>query len=291
MTRPRAWIAHFVFIVALAIPSGLLAQSPARRRAVRQPVVDAITILQTTDIHDHANGAGHVGLDVDPATAMSTTGAYARIAAYVNNVRTIAGHPVILVDSGDYTMGTLYDLTLGSQPLALGFISSMRYDAITLGNHEFDYTPRGLAGMIALAQSTFAFQTPIVASNMDLHGNADLTPFFGTGKPIRTTYVETLSNGVKVGCFTRRCKTISCWRSRTFSKISSDLLRVISPSIPTLPEALIGVVQHKTFCWSCCQGTIRSLRNRSLSSGGLFGIISGQVGSGQASAPLTQLAL
>src|SRR5258708_39148271 len=120
MTRPR--IPHFLLLVAFAIP--LVAQTPARRRAVKTPTIDAITILQTTDIHDHANGAGHVGLDVDPVTAMSATGAYARISAYVNNVRTSAGHPVILVDSGDWTMGTLYDLTLGTRPLALAFISS-----------------------------------------------------------------------------------------------------------------------------------------------------------------------
>jgi len=198
MTRPRAWISPFVLFIALAIPTGLLAQTPARRHAVRTPTIDAITILQTTDIHDHANGAGHVGLDVDPVTAMSVTGAYARIAAYVANVRTTAGHPVILVDSGDWTMGTLYDLTLGSQPLALGFMSSMLYDAVTLGNHEFDYTPRGLAGMIAAAQNQFLFRTPIVASNMDIHGNADLAPFLATNA-IRTTYVKQLSNGVKVG--------------------------------------------------------------------------------------------
>src|ERR1043166_1684640 len=134
----------------------------------------AITILQTTDIHDHANGSGHVGLDVDPATAMGTFGAYARIASYVGAVRNSAGHPVILVDSGDWTMGTLYDLTLGSRPLALGFIGNMHYDAITLGNHEWDYTPKGLALMLSLAQSAFGFQTPIVASNMNLNGNTDL---------------------------------------------------------------------------------------------------------------------
>ena len=35
-----------------------------------------ITILQTTDLHDHANGAGHVGLDVDRLPGRSTMGAY-----------------------------------------------------------------------------------------------------------------------------------------------------------------------------------------------------------------------
>ncbi len=184
----------FVLTVLIAFPI-----SAQKRRAVTWPRAETITILQTTDIHDHANGAGHVGLDVNPATATSTIGAYSRIASYVSAVRTTAGNPVILVDSGDWTMGTLYDLTLGTQPLALGFLSSMHYDAVTLGNHEWDYTPRGLAGMLALAQSSFAFQIPIVASNMNLNGNTDLAPFVGAGKAIVPTSVKTLSSGLRVG--------------------------------------------------------------------------------------------
>ncbi len=201
MSRPHGWAARFVLVFALAIPASVMAQ-PAHRRRPTNPVppdLSAITILQTTDLHDHANGSGHVGLDVDPSTGMSTTGAYARISSYVNYVRTTAGHPVVLVDSGDWTMGTLYDLTLGSKPLALYFLAAMHYDCVTLGNHEFDYTPRGLAGMLAAAKSSFGFQTPIVASNMSLGGDADLAPFFGAGKMIQPTYVEQLSNGMKVG--------------------------------------------------------------------------------------------
>src|SRR5262245_45997090 len=94
-----------------------------------------ITILQTTDLHHHANGADHIGLDVDPVSGTSAIGAYSRIAAYVNYVRSSTSNPVLLVDSGDWTMGTLYDLTLGTQPLALHFLHLMRYDAVTLGNH------------------------------------------------------------------------------------------------------------------------------------------------------------
>lgn len=197
MTKARTWIVRSVLVFAIA--TAAFAQG---RHRVVTPVpapTDVITILQTTDIHDHANGAGHVGLDVDPSTATSTVGAYARIASYVGYVRATAGHPVVLVDSGDWTMGTLYDLTLESKPLALYFLTAMRYDAVTLGNHEWDYTPKGLAGMLAAAKSSFGFQTPIVASNMSLNGNADLAPFVGPGKAITTTYVEQLANGVKVG--------------------------------------------------------------------------------------------
>lgn len=195
MLAVRRYAALFVLLV-FAVTQGAFAQ---RRRAVTPPLSDEVTILQTTDLHHHANGSGHVGFDVDPTVAMSTTGAYARIASYVGYVRATAGHPVILVDSGDWTMGTLYDLTIGSRPFALGFISGLHYDAITLGNHEFDYTPLGLASMLRTAQTGFNFQTPIVASNINLNGNADLAPFIGAGKLIVPEYVEQLSNGMKVG--------------------------------------------------------------------------------------------
>lgn len=196
MIRRHCCAGLLVFFIVVALPH--TAAASARRRTIN-PSPDDITILQTTDIHDHANGSGHAGLDVDPSTAMSVTGAYARIAAYVSHVRATAGHPVVLVDSGDWTMGTLYDLTLASKPLALYFLNAMKYDAVTLGNHEFDYTPRGLAQMIGAARTSFGFQTPIVASNMTLGGNTDLAPFFGPGKAIQATYVKQLSNGLKVG--------------------------------------------------------------------------------------------
>ena len=177
----------------------LLTGIAAASADVRVPHDVKLTILQTTDLHHHANGAGHLGLDVDSNTARSVVGSYARIASYVNYVRATAGNQVLLVDSGDWTMGTFYDLTLGSEPLALGFISLMRYDCITFGNHEFDYTTKGLAQMLTAAQSKFRFHTPIVASNLNLNGDPNLTPLVGDGNLIRSTFVEQLPNGLKIG--------------------------------------------------------------------------------------------
>ena len=89
----RRPLARFLFSLALAIPIGAAAQNIRHRPT--NPVVpagDVITILQTTDIHDHVNGSGHVGLDVDPVTGMGSSGAYARIAGYISSVRATAGH-------------------------------------------------------------------------------------------------------------------------------------------------------------------------------------------------------
>ena len=153
-----------------------------------------LTLLQTTDIHDHAAGDGPMSAGVP-----GPIGSYARIAGYVDSVRTSAtpDRPVVLVDSGDFFMGTLYDLTAAQQPLGTFFLDTLRYDCATLGNHEFDYTPAGLASILKMSHSSFGFHTPIVASNMVLNGNLDLAPYMGT--TILPTYTKTLPTGLKVG--------------------------------------------------------------------------------------------
>ncbi|MDR3673166.1 MAG: metallophosphoesterase, partial [Holophaga sp.] len=148
-----------------------------------------VTILQTTDLHHHARGAGPV------SGAAPALGGYPRIAAYVARVRAECGHPVLLVDSGDWSMGTLYDLTLGRRPLALRFADALGYDCVTLGNHEFDDGPAGLARILRAGKP----RTPVLASNLELDGDPDLAPLVGPGKAIRGTLVKTLANGVRVG--------------------------------------------------------------------------------------------
>jgi len=152
-----------------------------------------VTLLQTTDLHGHARGAGHL------SPAGSDLGGYPRIAAWVERVRAACGHPVLLVDSGDWSMGTLSDLTLARRPLPLWFAGALGYDCITLGNHEFDYGPGGLAGILRAAQETGGPCAPIVASNLEPGGDPDLAPFLGRDKAIRRTLVKTLANGVRVG--------------------------------------------------------------------------------------------
>jgi 5'-nucleotidase / UDP-sugar diphosphatase len=75
----------------------------------------------------------------------------------------------------------------------------MKYDCVTLGNHEFDYTSRGLAQILAAAQNSFGFDIPIVASNMNLNGNTDLAPFVGAAHLIDTVHIERLRGGMTVG--------------------------------------------------------------------------------------------
>ncbi|HPE06766.1 MAG TPA: metallophosphoesterase [Smithellaceae bacterium] len=130
----------------------------------------SLTILQTSDIHDHAGGYGSAASYSPLITGNDTVhGGYARLAGYISEVRRSRGvNHVLLCDSGDFTMGTVYTMTLSEAPLSFMFFSLMQYDAITPGNHEYDLGPAALAGFINLAKTNpnAPFTTPILASNM-----------------------------------------------------------------------------------------------------------------------------
>jgi 2',3'-cyclic-nucleotide 2'-phosphodiesterase (5'-nucleotidase family) len=135
------------------------------------------------------------------------TGGYSRIAGLINEIRAAreaSDIPVLVFDSGDFFMGTIYDMTL-DDPITLRFFQLMQYSAITLGNHEFDYMPEGLALMLNNALSSAeGFDIPIVASNTitdaspDATGDDDLEELFANGT-ISKKLIFDLPNGLRVG--------------------------------------------------------------------------------------------
>lgn len=167
-----------------------------------------LTIIQTTDLHHRAGGEGPFAdyKPENPDTDDLTEGGYARLGGRISEIREEqedAGIPVLLVDSGDFLMGTVYDMTL-DDPVAFRFMEMMGYDAITLGNHEFDYGSAALAMIIGNARSgDTGFTVPIVASNMLTDGvpntGDDGIEALQAGEAIRKDMLLTLPNGLKVG--------------------------------------------------------------------------------------------
>lgn len=161
----------------------------------------SITILQTSDIHDHAGGYGSAASYSPLVTGNDTVlGGYARLAAYITGVKNEKGaNNVLLCDSGDFTMGTVYTMTLASTPLSFMFFSMMQYDAITIGNHETDLGPDALYGFITSAQANTSapFTTPIIASNMDASASPAISTLVGNGTIVKTRIIE--KAGIKIG--------------------------------------------------------------------------------------------
>ena len=140
-----------------------------------------LVILHTNDTHSTI-----LPISVQlPDTMKAGRGGFLRRIAMLKEER--AKDPdLLLFDSGDFSQGSAY-YTMFKGDVEVGLMNQMGYDAVTIGNHEFDF---GLENMARIfSKATF----PIVCSNYDFTG----TPCEGLVKP----YVILKRKGVKIGVF------------------------------------------------------------------------------------------
>ncbi|MDH1444208.1 5'-nucleotidase C-terminal domain-containing protein [Pseudomonas sp. GD03721] len=139
---------------------------------VATPLVAAerhFTILHSNDWQSRLLGFGPNN-EYSPATINDddTVGAIARLATLLNERRAAAGEePLLLLDGGDFTMGTLFHTVAREMGSELRLMTELGYDAAVIGNHEFDFRPAGLAAMISAAHSAKGEAlVPLLSSNM-----------------------------------------------------------------------------------------------------------------------------
>jgi 5'-nucleotidase len=170
-----------------------------------------LVILHTNDIHSHLMGFAPEH-DYSPATPNDdmTVGGMARLATAIGTAKATAaaaGTPVLLLDAGDFMMGSLFELLAQQAVPELTFMKALGYDATTLGNHELDWTPNGLAAILQAAVTKNAL-IPILSSNIKFNDTADggagddgLKMFYGGASgPIQPKLVK-MVGGLKVGFF------------------------------------------------------------------------------------------
>jgi 5'-nucleotidase / UDP-sugar diphosphatase len=124
-----------------------------------------ITIIHTNDLHSHLEGFAPES-SYSPLTINDdkTLGGFSRIASVIKTEKEKNSGITLVVDDGDFLMGTLFqslEVTTGFQ---LRLMKMMGYDVACLGNHEFDYGPGKLASVInsALAKGEIP---PLLLSN------------------------------------------------------------------------------------------------------------------------------
>lgn len=164
-----------------------------------------VVILHTNDLHSHLNGTGPL-MDYSPEIPGNdeTRGGFARLATMIEQQRRALppGASLILVDAGDFTFGSAFASLSRSEGVELRAMAQLGYSATTLGNHEMDWSPAGIAEVIEAGLEDGSGLS-IVASNLvfseEDDGDDDLAALMG-GK-VKTHEVVTLENGVAVGLF------------------------------------------------------------------------------------------
>ena len=135
-----------------------------------------LTILHTNDMHSH----------IHPFTTGRNKGlgGMAQRAALIKQIRKQEEH-VLLLDAGDIFQGTPYFNVYGGE-LEFKLMSKMKYDAVTLGNHDFDNGLEGLKKQLPHANF------PFLIANYDFSG----TILKNTFKPYKVFRKGDLKIGV-----------------------------------------------------------------------------------------------
>lgn len=121
--------------------------------------VTSLRIAATTDVHGHIRGWDYYDGRADPARGLT------RAATIVDSLRSANPGRVVLVDAGDILQGTplAYSaarvMTVRKSPI-IAAMNAMWYDAVAVGNHEFNYGIPYLDS--AAAQARF----PMLAANV-----------------------------------------------------------------------------------------------------------------------------
>ena len=106
-----------------------------------------ITILHTNDVHSHIDPFG-------PNEGRNANrGGIARRAVLVNQIRN-QNKNTLLLDAGDIFQGTPYFNYYGGE-LEFKLMSMLKYDAVTIGNHDFDNGIEGLYKQLPHAKFDF----------------------------------------------------------------------------------------------------------------------------------------
>lgn len=128
----------------------------------------SLTVLHTNDMHarfEQINKYSAVCKPDDEAE-QKCYGGIARIKTQVDHIR--ARDPnVVFLDAGDQYQGTMWFYEFGGN-ITAHFMNLLNYDAMCLGNHEFD---DGVAGLVPFLQTA---KFPVLASNIELDGIAKM---------------------------------------------------------------------------------------------------------------------
>jgi 5'-nucleotidase / UDP-sugar diphosphatase len=184
------------FLTALAL--FLLLQSPLSGQSEKK-----IVILHTNDLHSRLMGFAPESA-YSPLTTENdnTEGGFARIAAVILGEKKNNSESALVLDAGDFTMGTLFTSLERKTGFQLRLMREMGYDVLGLGNHEFDYGPDWIASVIRTSAEKGKIPE-LIAGNLLFNKNDPRDDGFEklVDENIITRKQILYRNGVKIGIF------------------------------------------------------------------------------------------
>ena len=173
--RFSAFFLALLLAVLCVLPVGAVAEGCTQETNVT-------TILFTHDLHSHF---------LPQLTAEGgESGGYARLKTVIDEKRAM-NPAALLVDGGDFSIGSLIQTLYTTQAAELRTMGAMGYDTVTIGNHEFDHKGTGFAEMLNSAKA--AQQAAVELLLVDARPLEDMDAYrerFGPVTPVLPTLLE-----------------------------------------------------------------------------------------------------
>lgn len=173
--RFSAFFLALLLAALCALPVGAVAEGCTQETNVT-------TILFTHDLHSH--------FLPQPTAEGGESGGYARLKTVIDGERAM-NPAALLVDGGDFSIGSLIQTLYTTQAAELRTMGAMGYDAVTIGNHEFDHKGTGFAEMLNSAKA--AQQAAVELLLVDARPLEDMDAYrerFGPVTPVLPTLLE-----------------------------------------------------------------------------------------------------
>jgi 5'-nucleotidase len=162
-----------------------------------------ITIIHTNDLHAHLEGFAPES-DYSPLSVNDdkTVGGFSRIATIIKREKEASGGTTLVVDAGDFLMGTLFQSLEVKNGFQLRLMKKMGYDVVCLGNHEFDYGPEKLAAIINASAKNGEIPSLLLSNAVfsEKEGGDDSLEELFTKNTIGRKFILT-HDGMKIGFF------------------------------------------------------------------------------------------
>ncbi|CAN8017584.1 unnamed protein product [Ixodes persulcatus] len=151
-----------------------------------------ITVLHTNDIHSHFLQSDIRGANCSEKKASKNQcyGGVPRIVTKVRDLKKSETNPLFF-NAGDFYQGTVWYTVLKYNIVALA-MENMMYNAVCLGNHEFDDGPEGLAPFLVRMQKA---NVTVLGTNL----NTSQEPVFTKDNITVLKHIIYTVEGVKIG--------------------------------------------------------------------------------------------
>jgi 5'-nucleotidase / UDP-sugar diphosphatase len=239
-----------LYIIISACMSSLIAQSAKK-----------ITIIHTNDLHSRLIGfapeSSYTPLVINNDL---TIGGFARIGSIIKEAKEKEKGTTLVVDAGDFMMGTLFpslELKTGFQ---LRLMKKMGFDVVGIGNHEYEFGPEWLASLISVSASKG--EIPVLLS-----GNAKFDEKDKRDDSLEKLYKENLirpsyileKDGIKFGFFfllgkdavsvAPKAKPVTFTKQASFAKKTVKMLKDQKCDV-IICVSHSGVTKGKDGSWS-----------------------------------------